>query len=656
MDEWEDIAVGADDEWEDVAVGPPSLTSSEGAPAWGKAASGYLSGIASMADFGQMLVNPSRMFMPEEQRGPGFGDTIRSGLDAITGVKDSTRIGEGGGVHTAASYLPGFAVGPSSRAANLAQTLFSAGAAGVGRELGGDTGEIIGAGVSLLAPTVGSKALTKAGQALQRKSVGLNYTDYLRNSDTVGRIDLPEGNLESFTKAAADDLISSGKLGNSRDPIKLKSVVDKAQKFLGKEIGKVVEAADEAIEAVPPRFERALRMLDSGQIPADEIPRYERRLSEMIKNIATEGKNKLSYLQQQKIAVGGKWNPNDGVSNAFNRALYNDLQETIEKAVPNIKPLNQELAKYKALDSVLKRGVARAENADAISSITKAHATTGGFGVPILAGGMAAGGPGAAAGALAATAMSAARTPQGQNAIGRFLLGAAESSPGYARELLTAVNATEDPARALFGSVGQQINTEDIGSPPAVDTPSPTLSRTDRQAPQSAQASKSLEGKSSPSKSRPNPAQIQGKSKKGIAEELFGKSPKVKEIEAVIDSDPFDAAVYEVESGRNPTAKNKKSSAKGAFQLIDQTAKSLGVKDPLDLAQNYAGFKKLTEEHKKQFGENPKVLYAAHYLGAPLLKKVLADEKLSAKEDKLVSELLEKVMPRFERIYQAKLS
>jgi hypothetical protein len=156
--------------------------------------------------------------------------------------------------------------------------------------------------------------------------------------------------------------------------------------------------------------------------------------------------------------------------------------------------------------------------------------------------------------------------------------------------------------------------------------------------------------------SRPNPASIfQQKSSKTAAEELFGKSPKVKEIEAVIDSDPFDAAVYEIESGRNPSAKNKKSTAKGAFQLIDKTAKSLGVKDPLDFAQNYAGFKKLTEEHRAKFGDNPKLLYAAHYLGSPLLSKVLNDKKLTEREESLVSELMSNIMPKFEKVYSSKV-
>ena len=125
----------------------------------------------------------------------------------------------------------------------------------------------------------------------------------------------------------------------------------------------------------------------------------------------------------------------------------------------------------------------------------------------------------------------------------------------------------------------------------------------------------------------------------------------ISAIESEIDSDPYYSAVYETESGRNPQASNPNSSAKGAFQLINATAKNLGVEDPLDLEQNFEGFKKLTEENKARFGNDPITLYKAHYLGAPLLKKVQQGKALTPQEQAIVRDLQARALPRFLKIY-----
>jgi hypothetical protein len=139
-----------------------------------------------------------------------------------------------------------------------------------------------------------------------------------------------------------------------------------------------------------------------------------------------------------------------------------------------------------------------------------------------------------------------------------------------------------------------------------------------------------------------------GNSKKNNS---VGDKVNVKDVEALIDQDPIDAAIYETESNRNPAAKNPKSSAAGGFQLISSTAKSLGVKDPYSLEQSYAGYRRLREETESQFGADPDIIYAGHYLGGPLLRKYLNGGELS-RRDKGIIEGFEKVaLPRFKRIY-----
>lgn len=135
-----------------------------------------------------------------------------------------------------------------------------------------------------------------------------------------------------------------------------------------------------------------------------------------------------------------------------------------------------------------------------------------------------------------------------------------------------------------------------------------------------------------------------------------GEEMSVREIEAQIDSDPLDSAIYEAESSRNPKAKNPKSSAGGGFQLISSTAKNLGVKDRFNLAENYAGYKKLRADTEKKFGtDDPRIVYGVHFLGEPLLRKVLNEEALSKQEQAIVEEFRTKAMPRVLAIYERKL-
>lgn len=149
------------------------------------------------------------------------------------------------------------------------------------------------------------------------------------------------------------------------------------------------------------------------------------------------------------------------------------------------------------------------------------------------------------------------------------------------------------------------------------------------------------------------------KSPASTIDEVFSKGDNMEKkpisfIEQEIDKDPIDSTIYEIESGRNPKAKNPKSTAAGGFQLIKNTQKALGVTDPYDLGQNYEGYKKLRAENQARFGDDPATLYAAHYLGAPLLAKVLKGAQLSKTEQEQVDYLKSKVLPKFNRIYNSK--
>lgn len=138
-----------------------------------------------------------------------------------------------------------------------------------------------------------------------------------------------------------------------------------------------------------------------------------------------------------------------------------------------------------------------------------------------------------------------------------------------------------------------------------------------------------------------------------LNDDLFGKKedPSIKKIVDTIDSEPFDSAVFQIESTRGKNLSNPKSSAKGAFQLIDSTANALGVGDVMDLSQNYQGFLKLKQENISRFKtEDPYVLYAAHFLGAPTLDAWYKG-KLTPDQAEHVREFDKIVLPRFKKIY-----
>lgn len=132
---------------------------------------------------------------------------------------------------------------------------------------------------------------------------------------------------------------------------------------------------------------------------------------------------------------------------------------------------------------------------------------------------------------------------------------------------------------------------------------------------------------------------------------IFSKGNKVKNAEFEIKANPYYNALAETESSWNPKAHNPDSSAKGLFQLIDSTAKSLGVRDPFDIGQSFEGVKKLTEEHAAKFGDDPKILYAAHFLGEGLLRKWINNKDLTEVEQSHVNNFENQALPRFERIY-----
>lgn len=122
---------------------------------------------------------------------------------------------------------------------------------------------------------------------------------------------------------------------------------------------------------------------------------------------------------------------------------------------------------------------------------------------------------------------------------------------------------------------------------------------------------------------------------------------------AEIKSNVLYYSIAMMESSCNVDAENKTSTAKGIFQFIENMRRHLGVTNWRSAAQQLEAFKKLVARHQKVFKtDDPERLYAAHYLGETIYKKVLADLPLTEKQESIVTDYLYKVAPRFKKILE----
>lgn len=465
----------------------------------------------------------------------------------------------------------------------------AAGGAG-GAALGGLMG--LGAqGLKNLAPKLLDEAST-----MQRKSLGARASDYAKTTDTLKNFDIADNaEVSTLTKKSLDDLIESGVFGNTRDPVKLQKIANKESQSLANAIGKAIKEND---TQVPVSFSKTKELLNEGKIPGDEVNKYLRKLTKLEDQINSSG-SKLSYLQQQKIAFGTKWNPDDSIANKFNRAIYSDLQNTIESVVPEVSGLNKQLQKWQIFQNINTRNIANEEAKDAVQKMTEAIRTTGGFGVPIITGAVVGGPTGGALGAGAAMLAQKARTPQGQKIIGDALkiAGGKIASPDKTASIATKLSA---------------ISAANAGKSDALQS-KPTHKK------QQGQSVANL-----PNKSAPKAENITIPSPNFTPETAPTPSGnKKRDVSAVVSKlHPLIQAVISTESSGNPNARSS-AGARGLMQVMPEHYKRLGVTDPEDPLQSIKAGTTILQEEMDRF-DDPYLALSAYNAGSPKVIKAIA--------------------------------
>lgn len=474
--------------------------------------------------------------------------------------------------------------------------------------LGGVVGGGIGAGSEVVKSI--AKRLPAFAASQNRKSIGTRQTDYSKNPQTV-EVPIDDGltQIESKTKTSIDDLLENGKLGESRRPQDMLKAVRTNESELEKQIGGFINKFEQAQPEyrVEPRWTKTGEFINSGAA-GEKTEAFVNRLENLDALIKDRGQGRLSYLQKQKIAKGKEWDPNDSLTNEFNRALYADMQRSIEALVPEVRPINAELGKFKTVTPILKRALAESENKDLGNRIIDWTKTTGG--------------------ASGAAILGAALT--GGNPLG-FLIGGGIGLTGKylttpsGRKNLATISRASEPFLKKAGE-------KSIFAIPAGTS---TLSSLLGKSPSDSQES-TTDRKLSPGlKSRipsPNSTTSQGATQRG---QLKGKKAMTADSYA---DDPIIKAVISQESGGNAKAVSD-AGAQGLMQILPSTAaeiaKDLGMED-FDLKDPQTNVKIGTEYLRrllKEFGGDVELALTAYHSGPNRVKSLLARAKGSKLAD-----------------------
>lgn len=536
----------------------------------------------------------------------------------------------------------------------------------------------VGTGASALGTVLG-RSLEATGRAADRMKLSAYNVGYADLAKQIKKMDGATFNdasqlpiVQTLNRAESQGIINAG-----NDLVKNAKNIAEYQKGLAKSIATVIAQAD---DVVPPDktfgWNNTLNYIDSLQGTArDQAENAALKELEAITRQMKTGS--LDELQKAKVGLNYKYDKNPYAEDVI-KAIRSDLRQAIETRIDNavkakslapqfsgaVKQLNREFGDMQELRDAFMRRAPSDLKGNPVEDVIGGMRTSGGLGTANLASATT-GNPIYAA--LGAT-LNAARGPEALSSAADVIrdpaIGVTLRSVGRALpEVVTGRNVAQVYSGMQADERAKQNRVDERALLAEIEQLARQSSGSGEGSEQLQQRSEKTTPTTANSLSSENPEQ-QAKDPKvdrisysetdNLFNDLFEGADmrNVKDVEAEIDQDSYLSALYETESGRNPKAKNPKSTASGGFQFIRQTAKALELEDPFDLEQSLTAVRKLTDEHKRLFGDDPAVLYSAHYLGSPLLRKLQRGDALTVKEQEIVDGLLEKALPRFLRIYK----
>jgi soluble lytic murein transglycosylase-like protein len=466
-------------------------------------------------------------------------------------------------------------------------------------------------GVTQLAPS-----MVERGKALQRAQFGAKSPDYTASKNTM--LEVGENEFQTQIAKSADTLIQNKTLPRTSNPKKLYPAVNTAIEKVEDEIQTAVKNAEKRVGAIePPPFERTLKYLEEGKVPADQIDDYLNEIAKYQGALIREGRGSIVYLNRQRKAISDTWSNKVNANAGFWRAFYRDIKNHIEKYVPEVEGLNkrkQDLVVIKpVVEKALKQKESVAERIKA-NSIFYTTGTAGLVGANVLFGPL---------GIPLALAATAAGTKPGRMTIGRALQSAGEagiqpSQLDLARALqsgaVAAASGQETPMVAPEATLSEDDQLQQIAA--MLEQAKREEALLDQATPEATATPTATQTPEATETPTPQPTIVANGQKYAIPTgEQYADPNLVK-------------AIIQVESAGKPKAVSNKG-ATGLMQLMPATARDLGV-NPKDPQQNIEGGSRYIKDELDTFID-PKLALAAYNWGRGnvrnALKQLRADDR-----------------------------